>query len=251
MDKTTVVGVLLGLGGILVGNAMEGGHLSNLMQLTAFLIVFAGTIGAMLVGSTEENVRTGMELLKWAFSSKKQISKKEVLDQVIAAAQIARNESVLSLEKQLHKYKIPFMKEVFKYAVDGLDSKVLQELGEEKIELEKRRLMGGAKIWTDAGGYAPTIGILGAVLGLIHVMSNLSDTSQLGAGIAVAFVATIYGVASANLVFLPLGNKIKQKVQEHTQSQYMILEGAVSIVLGQSSYVVEQKMRAFIERTGE
>src|SRR5690606_4440430 len=131
------------------------------------------------------------------------------------------------------------------FMIDGIDPVTLNEVFENEMYLEETRKMRAAKVWSDAGGFAPTIGILGAVLGLIHVMANLSDTSALGQGIAVAFVATIYGVGSANLFFIPISNKIKRRIKEEIEVKAMILEGAVSILSGLNPYIIEEKMRNY------
>lgn len=135
--------------------------------------------------------------------------------------------------------------------IDGIDPKLLENVFENQIQVQEQHLMAGAKVWTEAGGYAPTIGIIGAVLGLIQVMSNLSDTSKLGAGIAVAFVATIYGVGVANLILLPLGSKIKKRIQQDLKVQKMILAGALGIQAGLNPLLLEMKLRAFLSSTYE
>ena len=137
------------------------------------------------------------------------------------------------------------MRSVYRFAIDGVDPEVLRRLFEEEISVSERRKMAAAKIWSDAGGFAPTIGIIGAVLGLISVMANITDTSMLGQGIAVAFVATIYGVGSANLVFLPISNKLKSLIRFRSETEHMILEGALAVVNGLNPYMIEQKMRSF------
>ena len=137
------------------------------------------------------------------------------------------------------------MRSVYKFAVDGVDPEVLRRLFTEEIIVTERRKMAAAKVWADAGGFAPTIGIIGAVLGLISVMANISDTAMLGHGIAVAFVSTVYGVASANLIFLPVSNKLKALIRFRSETEHMILEGALAVVGGLNPYLIEQKMRGF------
>jgi chemotaxis protein MotA len=137
------------------------------------------------------------------------------------------------------------MRSVYRFVIDGVDPEVLRRIFEEEIFINERRKLSAAKVWSDAGGFAPTIGIIGAVLGLISVMANISDTALLGQGIAVAFVATIYGVGAANLVFIPVANKMKALIRFRSETEQMILEGAVAIVSGLNPYLIEQKMRAF------
>jgi chemotaxis protein MotA len=246
MDIVTVFGLVLGVGGILVGMALEGGHLEALFQLTAALIVMGGTFGAVLVGTTKEDLATGLRLLSSGFSNEEDENPEEVLKDLIDAAQLARKDSILALERRLTSFRNPFMQNVFRFVIDGVEPHVLRDIFESQIDLEEDKMMAGAKIYTDAGGYAPTIGIIGAVLGLIHVMANLTDTSKLGAGIAVAFVATIYGVASANLLFLPLGNKIKRKIQRRLLVKSMILEGAIGIMNGLNPFIIEEKLKSYL-----
>jgi chemotaxis protein MotA len=250
MDKATWFGLLVGFGGILAGNLLEGGHMGSLMQLTAFIIVLAGTIGAVMVSSSEKDLKTGITLAKKAFFNEKsevQYSVNEVID----CARIAKKETVLSLEARLFRIRDPFLKRILRNVVDGVEPQAIRDIAETEIDSEEEELLNGAKIWTDAGGFAPTIGIIGAVLGLIHVMGNLTDTSKLGGGIAVAFVATVYGVGSANLLFLPLGNKLKKRVHADSREKQMLLEGALLIAAGTNPIVLEQKMQAFASGSAE
>lgn len=248
MDKTTVLGLVVGVLAILLGNALEGGHLNSLMQGTAALIVFGGTIGAVLVGTPKRDFHLGLKLAKMAFREQDPNYAENMVETVVGFARDMRKESILAIEKNLSSVKDDFLKESLRLLVDGVESPTIQEVGEARIDQEESRLNRGAKIWADAGGYAPTIGILGAVLGLIHVMGNLTDTSKLGAGIAVAFVATIYGVALANLVFLPIGSKIKAKIKEVVGYHEMVLEGVLGLANGMNPVVIEQKMRAYLPR---
>ncbi|WP_374029513.1 flagellar motor protein [Bdellovibrio bacteriovorus] len=245
MDKATVLGLLVGFGGILLGNLLEGGHMSSLMQLTAFIIVMAGTIGAVMVSSSEKDLKTGLQLAKKAFKSEKTPIKNQI-QEIVDCARIAKKESLLSLESRINRINDPLFKGVLRNVVDGVEVETIRDIFETQIQTEEEELLAGAKIWTDAGGFAPTIGIIGAVLGLIHVMGNLTDTSKLGAGIAVAFVATVYGVSSANLLFLPMGNKLKRYAQSVSREKQMILEGGLLIASGMNPVVLEQKLHAFL-----
>lgn len=246
MDFTTIIGVLIGVGGILTGHILEGGHFTSLLQFAAAVIVFGGTIGATVVANSSSDLRMAVQYLKAAFFKPNYSQHIEVARQISESAQLVRKESVLSLEKRLPQFESDFMRNVFRFLIDGIDTATLKDVFETEIYLEESRKLQAAKVWADAGGYAPTIGILGAVLGLIHVMANLSDTSALGQGIAVAFVATIYGVGSANLFFLPLSNKIKRRVRDEIELKEMILEGALSIQSGLNPYIIDEKMRSYI-----
>ncbi|MEQ1875041.1 MAG: flagellar motor protein [Bdellovibrionia bacterium] len=246
MDLSTLLGLIFGIGGILLGQVMEGGHVGSIMQLTAAFIVFGGTFGAVLVGTPMEDVKTAFKLLKSVFFNNRSDDPEKVIKELLEAAQIARKESILSLEKKLSQFTNPYMQTIFRFVIDGVDSNTIRDIFENEIYLEEEHNNAGAKFWVDAGGYAPTIGIIGAVLGLIHVMENLSDTSKLGAGIAVAFVATVYGVGSANLILIPFGNKLKRKIKSQAQMKEMILTGALGIVSGLNPFIIEEKLRAYV-----
>lgn len=245
MDLATIGGIVLAIGGILGGQIIEGGHPGSIMQLTAAIIVFAGTFGATMVNTTSEDLKTGLKLAKWAFSNPKGDDPEKVIKELIDAAQVARKESILALEKKLSTFSNPYMQTIFRFVIDGVDPTTIKDIFENEIFLSEEHLVSGAKMWTTAGGYSPTIGIIGAVLGLIHVMENLADTSKLGGGIAVAFVATVYGVASANIFFLPFGNKIIRKIKVQSQTKEMILTGAIGIVSGMNPFIIEEKLKAF------
>lgn len=251
MDMVTIFGLVVGVVGIVGGMVLEGGHVGSLVQATAAIIVLGGTAGAVLVSTTKEDLVTGLGLLKLGFGAKNGDDPEIVVKELVEAAMIARKDSVLALENRLEQFSSPFMRNVFRFVVDGVEPQVLRDIFEAKIDAEEENLLAGAKIYTDAGGFSPTIGIIGAVLGLIHVMENLTDTSKLGAGIAVAFVATVYGVASANLLFLPLGNKIKRKVKQQIEVKAMIIEGAVGVMTGLSPFVIEEKVRACLHENAK
>ena len=245
MQISAVLGIVIGVGGILLGNALEGGNLNSLLQVTAAFIVFAGTIGATMLSNRSDDLRLAFNYLKKVFSGNETAERKAIAGEIIQSAQLARRESVLALEAKLPKFQDPFMRSVYRFVIDGVDPEVLRKIFEEEIAVNERRKMAAAKVWSDAGGFAPTIGIIGAVLGLISVMANLADTSMLGHGIAVAFVATVYGVGSANLFFIPIANKLRSLIRFRAETEHMILEGALSVVGGLNPYLIEQKMRAF------
>lgn len=245
MQFTTIFGLVIGIGGILIGNLLEGGSISSLIQVTAAFIVFGGTLGATMLSNRVEDLRLAMGYLRKVFLGGETSERQAIAGEIIKSAQLARRESILALEPVIAKFDDPFMRNVYRFVIDGVDPEVLRKIFEEEIAIGERRKLAAAKVWSDAGGFAPTIGIIGAVLGLISVMANLADTSMLGHGIAVAFVATVYGVGSANLVFLPVANKLRSLIRFRSETEHMILEGALSIVNGLNPYLVEQKMRAF------
>ena len=244
---TTILGLLIGIGGILMGNVLEGGHISSLAQAAAAFVVFGGTFGAVMVSNRSEDLRRGLALLSLAFSSEKVGFKKQVAAQIVEAAQLARRESILALEGRINNFATAHMRSVFRFLIDGVEPETLKTIFQNEVQQEERRQMAAARIWMDAGGFAPTIGIVGAVLGLIHVMANLTDTSALGQGIAVAFVATIYGVGSANLIFIPIANKIQRRIKEESNLKSMVIDGAVAIISGLNPYIIQEKLSAYMD----
>ncbi len=251
LDPTTVIGIIVGIGGILFGNAIEGGQMSSLLQGASFLIILLGTLGAVLVSSGARDINLALRLVKKAFESESEKEAERLLKDILEYSRFVKRESLLALEEKVKTQPNVYLANSLRAVIDGIDPKLLESVFENQIEVQEQHLMGGAKVWTEAGGFAPTIGIIGAVLGLIQVMSNLTDTSKLASGIAVAFVATIYGVGVANLILLPLGNKIKKRIQQELKVQRMILEGALGIQAGLNPLLLEMKLRAFLSSTYE
>ena len=247
MDITTIGGLIVGVGCILLGQVLEGGHVGSIMQVTAFIIVIGGTLGAVMVSFPKKDFVRGMKMMKLAFTDKKE-DMSAITKQIVDLASIARRDGVLALEGKLAEVHDKFLKKALTYVVDGVDASVTRDSLEAAIEAEHQENMQAAKVWEAAGGYSPTIGIIGAVLGLIHVMENLSDPSKLGGGIAVAFVATVYGVATANLLYLPAANKLKRKFNLAMERKVVITEGVLAIQEGLNPRVLEEKLRAL---TGE
>jgi chemotaxis protein MotA len=244
MDKATFFGLLIGIGGILAGNFIEGGHIASLVQGTAFLIVTAGTLGAVLVSNRSKDIRLGYDLFRQAFKEQK-LDYTSPIAEIVDCSRLAKRESLLAIEPKLNSLSTPMLKDILKNVIDGVDPGLTRQIFENIIDKEEQRLISAGKIWNDAGGFSPTIGIIGAVLGLIHVMGNLSDTSKLGAGIAVAFVATVYGVGFANLIFIPIGNKIRKNIFEISKHKYMVLDGALLIGNGLNAQLIEQKLISY------
>ena len=247
MDITTIGGLAAGVGFILLGQLLEGGHVGSIVQDTAAIIVVGGTLGAVMVSFPKKDFVRGMKMFKLAFTDKKE-DMSAVTKQIVDLASIARRDGVLALEGKLGEVEDKFLKKALTYVVDGVDASVTRSSLEAAIEAEHQENMVAAKVWEAAGGYSPTIGIIGAVLGLIHVMENLSDPSKLGGGIAVAFVATVYGVATANLLYLPAANKLKRKFGLAMERKIVITEGVLAIQEGLNPRVLEEKLRAL---TGE
>lgn len=246
MDIATVLGLIIGIGGIILGNIIEGGHVASLIQGAAFVIVISGTAGAVLVSTNIKDFKKALSMGKIAFRKSKRDDLDKLLVEIVECAKIARKDTILSIEARIENMPKPYMRSVVRAVVDGVDPQVIRAMFEKEIENSEDKQLQIAKLWTEAGGYSPTIGIIGAVLGLIHVMGNLSDTSQLGVGIAVAFVATIYGVGFANLIFLPIGSKLKKLVIAESKVKEMILESYLSIQAGHSPSMVELRARSYV-----
>jgi chemotaxis protein MotA len=214
------------------------------MQGTAALIVFGGTLGAVAVNFPLKDFMRGVQLTKLAFLNSKN-DVEDLVKQIVELAGVARRDGVLALEQRLPNIQDEFLRRAVGFIVDGVDSTVTRDALETEIMHHFEQDTMGAKVYEAAGGYAPTVGIIGAVLGLIHVMENLNDPSKLGGGIAVAFVATVYGVGSANILFLPMANKIKRKLALQKDRRTLIAEGVLSIQAGLNPRVLEEKIRAY------
>ena len=244
MDSISLVGITLGVAAILVGQVLEGGHVGSLIQPTAFLIVIGGTLGAVMLQSSLRVFRSGMSMFRWVFAPPP-LEHAALIAQVVSWSNLARKEGLLSLESRITQIEDPFIQKGLQLLVDGVEPERLREVLEVEIDSWEAHLKQGAKIWEAAGGYAPTIGILGAVLGLIHVMENLSDPGKLGAGIAVAFVATIYGVGSANLVFLPVSKKLLGVIATLVSMREMLVDGLVGIANGDNPRIIESRLKGY------
>ncbi|PHV11551.1 flagellar motor protein [Chitinimonas sp. BJB300] len=245
MDRLSLIGLLLSLAAILGGQMLEGGKVTSLIQGTAFLIVIGGTLGAVLLQSQLTSFVLGMRMLKWiAFSP--QIEMEAWARTVVNWSNVARRGGLLALENPLMAEKDPFVKRALQLLVDGAEPEAIRHAMDLEIGSYEEKHRAAARIWDSAGGYSPTIGILGAVMGLIHVMENLTEPSKLGSGIAVAFVATIYGVGFANLFFLPIGNKLKQLIAAEIRRRDMVTEGLIGIAQGENPRIIENKVRGFL-----
>ena len=244
MDITTIAGVAVAIGCILLGQLLEGGRVGSIVQGTAALIVFGGTIGAVLVSYPLKDFVRGLKLAGMALRTKKS-DLEQVVQQIVELAGVARRDGVLALEQRLPAINDNFLKRAVGFIVDGVDAAVTRDALETEIAGHFEENTVGAKVFEAAGGFAPTIGILGAVLGLIHVMENLNDPTKLGGGIATAFVATVYGVGSANILFLPIATKIKRKLSLEKERSILIAEGVLSIQAGLNPRVLEEKIRAY------
>ena len=244
VDLNSVAGIFLALAAILGGQMLEGGHVSALMQFAAFFIVMGGTMGAVLLQSPVRILVNGVKMSKWVFYPPKKHSQL-LIKQLVSWSYLARKEGLLMLESHAESEADPLTKKGLLLLADGSKPEKLREILEIEVDAEVSHQRQSAKIWEAAGGYAPTIGILGAVLGLIHVMENLTDPSLLGSGIAVAFVATVYGVGLANLFFLPMANKLKSIINEQLVMREMLVDGLVAIAHGENPRLLENRLMSY------
>lgn len=244
IDVATILGIFLAIGGIVGGFVFEHGQVTDILKPTPAFIVFGGTLGAMLVGTPMKTVLAAFRRLKEVFFEKSQNPAGLIAD-IVGFATKARKNGMVSLEEDLSEIHDPFLKKALTLAVDGADIQEVRSMMELEIHVAEQEMEKEARVFEAAGGYAPTIGIIGAVLGLIQVMKEVSDPSKVGPGIAVAFVATIYGVGSANVLFLPAGNKIKARAQAETQRRELLLEGVTSIMEGLNPKLIRSKLEAY------
>jgi len=245
MDKLSLAGLALAAVAILGGQLLEGGNLGSLVQLAAFLIVIGGTLAAVMVQSPMSVFLEGVRLAKWvvvppAFDADR------IIAQVGQWASEARRDGMLALENQLAGVDDPYTRNGLQMLVDGFEPERIREALEVETVAWEERHRAAAKVWEAAGGYAPTVGILGAVLGLIHVMENLSDPNKLGGGIAVAFVATVYGVGSANLLFLPIAQKLKTLIARQVRRREIVADGLLGIANGENPKVIEGRLEGYL-----
>ncbi len=245
MDIFAVIGLFLGIGFILTGQALEGGNIGQLLQITAAFIVLGGTTGAIVLSFPPAQLKNAILMLKNVFMPPKS-DFEALITEIGGFATKARKEGIIALEKEAYNASDPLLTLGLGAVADGTDPTLVREMMENQIEQYENHVNGCAKVFESFGGYSPTLGIIGAVMGLIQVMQNLSDPSKLGAGIAVAFVATIYGLFAANLVMIPISTRIKFIYQSVFLYKNMILEGVLSIQAGESPVLIERKLRSFI-----
>ncbi len=245
MDKLSVIGLLVGFGAILVGQQLEGGHLNSLVNGPAILIVVGGTMGAVMVQSPVPTFMRALQIALWVVRPPVQ-PVNQIIEKIVSWSQVARREGLLGLESQAEAETDAFARKGLQLLVDGNEPDTIRSTLELENLARESRDLAAAKVFEGLGGYSPTIGIIGAVLGLIHVMGNLADPSKLGPGIATAFVATIYGVGLANLLFLPIGNKLKAHVQNQSQYGEMLIEGIIAIAEGENPMNIELRLQGYL-----
>jgi chemotaxis protein MotA len=243
-DLATVAGIGLALAGILGGLILEKGSIQDVAQTTAAMIVLGGTFGAVLVTTPLSVFLRAVKELRHVFFEQPNAAS-EMIDTLIKFATQARKHGIVSLESEAESIADPFLRKALNLAVDGTDLNELRKMMEIDIELGEQAEEQRAKVWEAAGGYSPTIGIIGAVMGLIQVMKHLDDIKEVGHGIAVAFVATVYGVGAANILFLPSANKLRARIQHARRMKELMLEGVIGIVEGLNPTLIRLKLEAF------
>lgn len=245
MDRGSLIGLGLAAAAVLGGQAMEGGHIGLFVQPAAFLIVMGGTLAAVLLHYPLPVFMQGMRMARWVFRPPEPEAL-TLIRRVVQWSHTARQDGLLALERHINMTHDPFQKTGLQLLIDGADAAKLRDTLDVQIVNFETNERQAARVWEAAGGYAPTLGILGAVMGLIHVMENLTEPGKLGTGIAVAFVATIYGVGLANLVFLPIANKIKFTIARRVSEREIVCDGLMGIAQGDNPRIIEARLKGYL-----
>lgn len=245
MDPATLVGIILAFAAVMVSMIMEGGNPASILLPPAMILVFVGTFGVAMASGLMKDTASLGAAIKGALASKKH-SAEETVTKLVEFAELARREGLLALEEAAKSIEEPFIKKGLELAVDGTDPEELREILEAEIATKRSDDKSGAKFFADMGGFAPTLGIIGTVLGLIHVLENLSEPEKLGHLIAGAFVATLWGVLSANVFWLPMANKLKRVAEIEAHHMELIVEGVLSIQAGANPRIIEQKLLSYL-----
>jgi chemotaxis protein MotA len=250
MDKSSFAGIVIALGGILLGLLLEGGRIAQVLQPTAAIIVFGGTIGAVMLQFPLRVVMAASRRLGQIFfdNSRDPLT---LISGLVDYAHKARKEGIVSLDTELESIRDPFLKKTLMLAVDGTEPQEIRKMMELEMDNQAEHDDHIPKVFEAAGGFSPTVGIIGAVLGLIQVMQHLDDMGEVGRGIAVAFVATIYGVGAANLFFIPAAGKIKIRLRQEQTLREMVLEGVISILEGMNPRMIEIKLNGFFSQANQ
>jgi len=248
IDITSVLGIVVAFGALIAGILIEGGNLMSYVGLSAAIIIFGGTIGATMVSFPMSSLMLVPRLLIIAFTEQKH-DIPEMIKNLVGFSERARREGILCLEAELANTQDEFLKSGLQLVIDGTDPALVRDTLETKLAFVAERHHQGASVIEAAGGYAPTMGIVGTVLGLINVLSHITNPSELAGAIALAFIATLYGIASANLLWLPLAAKLKAKHDSEKLIKHIIMEGILSLQSGDNPRIVEQKLKAFLARS--
>jgi len=245
MDIATILGLVIGIGAVLTAFVMEGGHLSALVQAPAMIIVIFGTFGAATITTSIKQIINLPNLMKVAFFEKK-MEGQQLIDLLFALSQKARKNGLLSLEKEIDTIKEPFLRKAVQLAIDGFETNKIREILEIEMAYIEERHKAGANFFLRLGGFSPTLGIIGTVLGLIHALGNMESSANMASAIASAFIATLWGVAMANLIYLPISDKLKHKHQEEALYLEIVTEGAISLAMGDNPRVIRMKLVSFL-----
>ncbi|MBN8554552.1 MAG: flagellar motor protein [Deltaproteobacteria bacterium] len=247
MELGSVIGLPLGIAFVLGGMILEGGHIQSILGLAAFIIVIGGALGAAMLETPFPNIIGAMKLGVMCFKGNHH-HHEELVEQIVKLAGIARKDGLLALEKERENIHDPLLKDALKFAIDGLEPTLVSSILESRTAYRTHEAMASAKFWASFAGYCPTVGILGAVLGLIHVMENLDNPAAIGPGIATAFIATVYGVGFSNLLFMPMGNKLKALIAHDDQYYEMVIVGVRDIQQGTSPAVIASHLMAIVDQ---
>jgi chemotaxis protein MotA len=246
-DFATIGGLAVAVGGILGGLLLEGGRFTEILQFTAAMIVLGGTFGAVMITTPLPLLFAAVKKLPLVFWDSA-VSSSHAVEEILGYATRARKNGIVSLEADIDKIEDPFLRKALSLAVDGTDLQDLRRMMDLELHLEEQRGEAEAKVFECAGGYSPTLGIIGAVLGLIQVMKHLENIEEVGKGIAVAFVATVYGLVVANIIMLPAGSKLKARLQDSIRTKEMMLEGVCSIAEGLNPKLIRSKLEAYLRQ---
>jgi chemotaxis protein MotA len=250
VDLTTIIGLVFGIAALVGGYMWDGGHLSALIVPSAMLIVFGGTFGAVAMSFPLARLKELPDAIKMAFKEPVH-NPLTIIEEIVEMATVARREGVLALEQRAQEHTNPFLKEGLMMVVDGTDPDLTRQILELEMDALAHQHEGFAKIFESAGGIAPTMGIIGTVMGLIHVLGNLSNPDELGPAIAVAFTATLYGVASANVAYLPLSAKIKIRSKGQISEMELMLEGILALQAGENPQLIKKKLTSFLHKKSD
>ena len=245
MDRLSVIGVVLALVALIGGSMLKGAGLSGLWSPAAFVIVILGTIAAILLQTPMATFKRALKIVRWVFQPPAQ-DRATVVAKIVEWSTTARKQGLLGLEAEVQSLEDPFLRKGLQMVVDGVEPEAIRQMLEIELHGQARSDLDAAKVFEGMGIYAPTLGIIGAVLGLMAVMKNLADPSKLGHGIAAAFTATIYGIGAANLMLLPIASKLKGLVNHQTQEREMIVEGLIAIAQGENPRNIEARLNGFI-----
>lgn len=248
MDIFSLLGLMIGIGAIIIGNFLEGGEIVSLLNAPAIVIVFGGTFGAIVLQYPAKVILRATKILAWVLFPK-QIDLTAEIEKIIQWSSLARKEGLLGLEVVADSEEDSFAKKGLQLLVDGNEPEVIRDCLDVELDTREFADFEASRVFESMGGFSPTIGIIGAVMGLIHVMKNLADPNMLGSGIATAFVATIYGVGLANLLFLPIAAKLKANAYELSKAREMMSVGIVSIAEGENPRNIELKLSGFLQAT--